>query len=60
MKSRKIDILKNVCETKQKVHDLNVKLKQEDEDDIFELVENLTNDEEIMIKYNLDDHDALK
>jgi hypothetical protein len=55
MKKRKIEILKDICETKQKVHDLNVKLKQEDEDDIFDLVENLTNDEEISNKYNLDD-----
>jgi len=60
MKNRKIEILQTICATKQKVHDLNIKLKQEDEDEIFEYTEFLTTNEEIMNKYNLNDHDALK
>jgi hypothetical protein len=59
MKKRKVAILQQICATKQKVHDLNVKLKQEDEDELFAHVEFLTNEEEINNKYTLDDADAL-
>jgi len=52
-------LLKLIIETKKKVHELNLKLRQEDDDEIFKKVEFLTNEEEISNKYNLDDNDAL-
>jgi len=56
---RKIDLLKLIVDTKKKVHELNLKLRQEDDDEVFKKVEFLTNEEEISNKYNLDDNDAL-